>query len=354
MDKEMKEEMQGKIPKEVKVRKKGKKGIFGKIMGCILILLLVLLLSDICITEIYARKIPHRFASADEGKNLLLSENDYYGSFTQNDIEYRMTRSGATLDELLEVSAHEVKDFTIIDKYLIDRQLAKMARKIKKNGYDLPSVGEVVYIKTDMIVENGICRGATGYTHGTNIYLNSVSILTSAIPEAGDYFESLMWHEYYHCLSRNNPEFRKEMYSLINFTVADEDFEMPPSVQAMYVSNPDVEHHDSYATFNIGGKDIDCYTVTVKLKKFADVQSEEDAETVPVLVPIDGTDTYYIMEKESNYQDVFGKNTDYVDDPEECMAKNFSFAMQYGIEGKGGEGYPNPEIIQGVIDIVSK
>ena len=51
---------------------------------------------------------------------------------------------------------------------------------------------------------------------------------------------------------------------------------------------------------------------------------------------------------------MFGTNTGYVIDPEECMADNFAFAMLYGIEGENGKGYPNPEIIQGIIDIMSR
>ena len=40
--------------------------------------------------------------------------------------------------------------------------------------------------------------------------------------------------------------------------------------------------------------------------------------------------------------------------PEECMADNFAFAMLYGVEGENNQGYPNPEIIQGIIDIMSR
>ena len=36
------------------------------------------------------------------------------------------------------------------------------------------------------------------------------------------------------------------------------------------------------------------------------------------------------------------------------MADNFKYAMYYGIDGKDGQGYANPEIIQGIIDTVSK
>lgn len=72
------------------------------------------------------------------------------------------------------------------------------------------------------------------------------------------------------------------------------------------------------------------------------------------LVPIDGTDTYYLSEQASNFDEVFGTNTQYVIDPEECMADNFAHAMLYGTEGKNGQGYPDPEIIQGIIDILSR
>ena len=85
------------------------------------------------------------------------------------------------------------------------------------------------------------------------------------------------------------------MYQLIHFTVQDEDFPIPPSVEEYFISNPDVEHHNAYATFEI-----------------------------------------------------LGKNTDYVVDPEECMADNFGFLIAYDKDGPEGKGYPNPEIIEGI------
>lgn len=43
-------------------------------------------------------------------------------------------------------------------------------------------------------------------------------------------------------------------------------------------------------------------------------------------------------------------HTGYVTGPEECMADNFAYAMLYGMKGNDGNGYPNQEIIQGIID----
>lgn len=166
--------------------KKGNKSVVKKVLLIIAGVILLLIIVDICITEIYAAKIPHRFASAQEGKELMLSNTDYYENITQIDIDNRLGRNGATLDELLEASTAEVKSFNLFEKYIMDRRIANMARTLERNGYELPKLEEIVYIKTDMTVEG---MAASGYTHGTQIYLNSVNIMTSVIPGAGEYFE---------------------------------------------------------------------------------------------------------------------------------------------------------------------
>lgn len=143
------------------------------------------------------------------------------------------------------------------------------------------------------------------------------------------------------------------MYKLIHFTVQEDDFPLPPSVSEYHISNPDVEHHNSYATFHIGGQDIDCFTDFVTTKHF-DTEGETffDCSTT-ALVPIDGTDTYYTPEQADNFDEIFGTNTGYVVDPEECMADNFSYAMCYGMDGPQGKGYPDPEIVEGILDYLS-
>ncbi|MCR4651099.1 MAG: hypothetical protein K5662_05035 [Lachnospiraceae bacterium] len=328
---------------------KKKKGVLKRILLIIAIAFLIWMVCDICVTLIFTQKIPHRYVQAEEGREFLLANTEYYGQFTQNDIDFRLQKSDGTMDELLNTSAEEIRDFNFIEKYLIDRRIAKMVRTLKKEGYTLPQIGEIVYIKTDMTVE----MGASGYTHGTQIYLNSSNIMFSVIPGAGEYFDKLLWHELFHCLTRNNPEFRSKMYSLIHFTVTDAEFELPPCVREKYLSNPDVEHHDSYATFMIDGQEKDCFTAWITTMNYSEAQSTYGFDTT-ALIPIDGTDTYYTPQQTSNFYDVFGTNTGYVIDPEECMADNFAFAMLYGMDGREGQGYPNPEIIQGVIDIVSR
>lgn len=60
------------------------------------------------------------------------------------------------------------------------------------------------------------------------------------------------------------------------------------------------------------------------------------------LVPIDDTTTIYTSSDAANFWDVFGRNTDYVIDPEETLADNFADTIIYGLDSMD---YKNPEII---------
>lgn len=330
--------------------KEEKRRIRRKTLLIILGIIAIYCLSNLIITLIFAGRIPHRFASAEEGRELMLSNTEYYDKFTQNDIDFRVRKSGATMEELLDASSQSVQEYSFFEKWYLNSRIARMALKLAWNGYNLPETDEIVFVKADMEMESG----ANGYTHGTEIYLSGGFVtaysVMGIIPGASEYMDEVLFHELFHCLTRCNPEWRAQMYSLINFTVADTEYELPPCVVEKYISNPDIEHHDSYATFVIDGQEIDCYTAWIITKSYDEAQAGFMQNDATVLVPTDGTDIYYTREQASNFDEVFGTNTGYVTDPEECMADNFAYAMLYGTKGKSGKGYPNPEIIQGIID----
>ena len=342
----VKESLHDKKHEARSIKKKKRRKALLIILGLIMIWGMI----NLCITLIFSGMIPHRYVSAQEGREIMLSNTEYYDNMTQNDFDFRMRKSGATKDEYLEASRESVSDYSFFDKWYLNSRLARMALHIKLKGYDLPELEEIVFIRADMEIESG----ASGYTHGTQIYLNGELVTIYArmdfIPGFSEYMDKLLYHELFHCLTRSNPQFRADMYSLIHFTVTDTEYELPPCVLERYISNPDVEHHNSYATFVIGGEPIDCYTAYITTKSYAEAQSGFMSNDATALVPVDGTDIYYTSEQASNFDEVFGTNTGYVTDPEECMADNFAYAMLYGMKGNDGKGYPNPEIIQGIID----
>lgn len=305
-------------------------------------------------TTAESAKIAHRFATASEGKDLLLSNKTYYAGFSQNDLDFRMQKKGATMDEYHAFAGEQVLEFTDAEKKLIDQYLDEMAAHLAENGYTLPPLDEIVFVKTTMEEE----AGAGGYTHGTTIYLAPVLLVEPGdATEGGDswlHFKETLWHEIFHCLTRNNPDFRADMYKLIHFTMHDTDFVLPPSVMEYHISNPDVEHQDASAVFSIDGNDVECFCDFVTTQHFEkEGDSFFDCSTT-ALVPIDGRDVYYTPEQASNFHEVFGNNTDYVVDPEECMAENFAFALTYGAAGKDGSGYKSPEIIEGILAYLSR
>ncbi len=336
--------------KDRNLRKQKRRRTLLVILGLILIWGMI----NLFITLIFSGMIPHRYASAQEGRDIMLSNTEYYDGLTQNDIEFRMRKSGATKEELCEASRESVNDFFFFEKWYINSRLARMALHLKLKGYKLPEVEKIVFIKAAMEMESG----ASGYTHGTQIYLSddmvTIYALMNIIPGFSEFMDKLLYHEFFHCLTRSNPQFRADMYSLIHFTVTDTEYELPACVLEKYISNPDVEHHNSYATFLIDGQEIDCYTAWITTKSYAEAQSGFMSNDATVLVPVDGTDVYYTREEASNFDEVFGTNTGYVTDPEECMADNFAYAMLYGMKGNDGNGYPNPEIIQGIIDYLKR
>lgn len=290
-------------------------------------------------------QLSYRYASKTEGQELLLSNTEYYDRFSQNDLDYKMQKKNATMEEYQAFSKEQVQGFSKEEKKYLDSCFKKIEKIVSKNGYVLPDLDEIVLIKTTMKEE---C-GAAAYTHGTQIYIQGAVIDLCMLGD-DDYMVTLLSHELFHCLTRCNPDFRKDMYKIIHFTVVENDYPIPASVFEYHITNPDVEHHNSYATFRINGEDIDCFTDFVTTKHFEKKGDQFFDVGTTALIPIDGSNVYYTPKDAENFDEIFGKNTDYVIDPEECMADNFSFVISFGTKGQNGDGYKNPEIIESIIE----
>ena len=308
-----------------------------------LILLLVLLLPA-CLAE--SSDLVYRFVDAQEAAELLLSNRDYYDNLTQNDLNFRMQKLDATLEELEAFAAQQTLDYTDAEKARIDQSLALIQKNCAERGYLLPPLDDIVFAKTTMAEE---CDAAA-YTHGTQIYIGQ-SVFDYYIlaypddPSIQVKFDVLVAHELFHCLTRNHPDFRAAMYGILGFMVVNSDYEFAPELREKMISNPDVEHHNSYAAFDINGTPTNCVILFTTSKPFEKEGDSFFEDMVTGLVPIDDMSTMYTSDDAANFRDVFGNNTDYVTDPEETMADNFSFALIYGLDGIE---YQTPEIIHAI------
>ena len=319
---------------------------------------LLTLLASLCIGLALAAcgeesggQIQYRFADKAEGQELLLANTEYYNGLTKNDLQYRMQRKDAALEEFQAFAKDQVMDFSDEQKTIISETMDRLEGIIEERGYQLPLLDEITFICSTMKDE---CE-ASAYTQGTQIFLRGDFIDASVKDsDSEDWLLFILGHELFHCLTRCNPDFRADMYQMIHFTVQEEEYELPPSVLEYYISNPDVEHHDAYATFEIDGKPTDCYLAFATKKHFKKEGDDFFDSGTAVLVPVDGSDKYYYPEDASNFLEVLGENTDYNIDPEECMADNFGYLIAYDAEGPEGKGYKTPEIIDEIRDYLTK
>ena len=291
--------------------------------------------------------IGYRFADAGEAAALLLSNRAYYEGMNQEDLNFRVQKQGATLDELESLVTQSTRDFTEAEKSAIDEGMAEIMDICRQRGYTLPELDGIVFAKTTMAEESG----AAAYTHGTQIYLGE-RLLNRGLSQESDsqaLFRETLAHELFHCLTRSHPEFRAAMYGILGFAVAGKDYEFSSEISDRIIANPDVEHHDAFASFEIGGERLDCVVVFLSGQPFKNPGDSFFDEMVTGLVPVDDLSKLYTSDDAANFRDVFGWNTDYVIDPEETMADNFAFAVVYGLEGRE---YKTPEIIKRIDEIL--
>jgi len=297
--------------------------------------------------------ITHKYLSAKESANILGNLESYYDEMGQKFLEFACQKKSANADEFKEYSMNQTLDFTDEEIKIIDDSLARIMSIFETEGYKLPGNTEILFAKTTM----NEAMGAAGYTHNNTIFLGekplSDIIESKENEELKTTFDEIIAHEIFHCLTRNNPDFRKKMYSCIGFSIADDDFEIPQNVKNEIISNPDVRHHDSYATFTINGEKKDCYLVFLTDGSFEKEGDSFFKDMYTGLVDInDGT--LYRFSDATDFYDVLGNNTEYCEDPEECMAINFSYAIVYGLDGPEGEGYPTPSIIENIIALLKE
>jgi len=303
-------------------------------------------------------QIHYHMASKAEGQQELLSNDKYYSGMKQQDIEWRMRKTGATIDELKAYAQEQVLDFSEEQKTVISRSITDIEERLKSMKIRLPFPDDITYIHTTQLEEGG----SAAYTHKTAIYL-SERVLSLGLPldAPKNHTQCLevMAHELFHCLTRNDAEFRQTMYSLIGFTILDQELELKGENQEMMLTNPDVERIDNYAEFTINGEKRKCELIVLYSRKWADAAAATDDPSKlsffrnfrQVLVPLDALDTNYDINDVPDFWDKVGRNTDYVFAPEECMADNFADAIVHGLTGKE---YKTPQLIQNIISTLQQ
>ncbi len=292
------------------------------------------------------------FATRAEGQQLMRGNTEHYADMSQNDIDWRMRKENATIDELKAFAQEQVLDFSDDEKTLISKAVHTVEDSLKAIGCHLPIFDHIVFIKTTMKEEGN----PWAYTIKNEIFIGEEQtkyyVEKKDSQEEFQFFTRVIAHELFHCISRNSAEFRQKMYNLIGFTVLDHDIVFPENIKSLILQNPDVEHIDNYAEFTINGKKRNCALIAIYSETWSEAYAKSGEQATffnsneTVLVPLDDLGTKYKTSDVPDFWDKVGRNTTYVLAPEECMADNFSFAVAYGMT----QNYQSPEIIVNLIN----
>ena len=274
----------------------------------------------------------------------------YHEQINEKNLAFLLQKKGGTLEEFIDCAAEQVVPFEPEEEQKINDNLEWLQGILEKHGLELPDPGTITFVKTTG--EEAI--GTIAYTSEGTVFLTETGFnyyQEYQEEEREKEFRDTIVHELFHCLSRLYPEYREAMYALIHFRVLDEDIDIPQNIRDEIMANPDVEHHNSVATFTINGEKKDCYMVFLTddvFEKEGDVFFEH---AYSVVVPL-GEDVIYRVEDVKDFWDVVGENTDYVDDPEEIMASSLALAILNMNDGY--EQFANPEILERIVEYLKK
>ncbi len=229
----------------------------------------------------------------------------------------------------------------------LKNRFENIKKSIVENHFKI-TFPKITFIKSTVESEGG----AAGYTRGRLI------VLKDDLLSGNKYMlEKLVAHELFHVLTRNNPELRKQLYSIIDFTVIDEVM-LPSSIKEHIISNPDAPFTDSYITLKIEDKDRDCLMFIYANRPYTTgsffnyinigfVELEGDGNKKEVVLS-DGKPTIYSLKQASNFFEKVGRNTNYIINPEEILAENFVHAII------GKKDLPNQEIVDELIKVLQQ
>lgn len=308
-------------------------------------------------TPALVSEVSYKIMPQEEAKEYFLHEK-FHEQITPLFIDLAMQRHDVPHEEWLNRALSAIHEPMPEKQALLDSIARVQSDKLRSMGLSLPipKTIDIVDMKAETI------GGSYAFTSGTRIYANLSTLKHYEAQDPGN-IERVMWHEMWHVMSRNNPELRKQMYALLGFHVLPDEVEIPDEVKARVLCNTDVERHDSYATFTINGKPTDCMLLLyVKDDKYIPwilshyISSPSgywllalDPETHKPYRNENGEWAIYNCREVEDFDQVMsGGNTNYCNDPEECMADNFAFAMM------NNKKCPNQKILQDIRDLMKQ
>ena len=88
-------------------------------------------------------QIEYSYATKEEGLEYLLSNEEFFDGFTQNDLDYKLQKKDATMEEYMDYAKEQVRDFTDEEKQAIDEIMNYIEVRLEEEGFTLPDIGPI-------------------------------------------------------------------------------------------------------------------------------------------------------------------------------------------------------------------
>jgi len=278
-------------------------------------------------------KISIEFADVEKAKELLALDGPYLQGLTEFDLASKVLVDSKTTDGYIESAQSQVLAWNDTEKQEISTHMNLISKKMNALGVKVKMPDVVYFIKTTGKEEGG----ASGYTRGDSIILRE-----------SRRSKTLVAHELFHIISRNNPDKAEDIYKVFGFKASE--LELPVELQKNIITNPDAV--DLNYTINVKHNDKNKEGVLL-IHSTRPFEGGSFFEYLNLgfyfedpTKPFEMSDMVAI-EDVTDFIEQTGTNTSYNIHPEELAADHFTFILF-----DEAENYPNPELIEGVQEVL--
>ena len=292
------------------------------------------------------------FASESEGRQVLTARDDFVQRLSPFDRSARMKVDRAVAEnEYLTFVGNNVVSWTKGDMAQIERAITAIQPLL--GDLPLPWPATIQMIQT-----TGLEEGNAAYTRGT-----AIVIPKGELAKDQQHLEQLICHELFHILSRQNPELREKLYTVIGFVKCN-DIELPPTLKVRKITNPDAPRNDHFIRLRIDGHEHSAVPIlfssieTYDSKRggeffeylqFQFLVVEKSAGALTLRPALEGSSPKLARPQEvSGFLEQIGRNTEYVIHPEEVLADNFALLVLKK------QDVASPDILQKMRDVLAR
>lgn len=174
-------------------------------------------------------------ADLDEARKALGTEDEFIRSLSDFDRAARVkSEQLVSPEEFLEFITGQAMAWSDRDAGRIEKAVSGAREKLSKFNLNLPE--RVLLVQT-----SGREEANTAYCRSTNVVVISRAFVNGPARE----LESLLIHELFHLLTRNNPGLRTKLYALIGFKPCNA-ISYPVELDSRRITNPDAPELDYF------------------------------------------------------------------------------------------------------------